>query len=119
MTNEERLWLYQNCAALAFPSKTEGFGLPVIEAMAFGRPVFVSPVTSLPEIGGNLAFYWNDHSPTEMANVVRKGFATFEADPTYSTQLQTWAAKFSWENAANSYLSLYQEVHSAALTRAA
>jgi glycosyltransferase involved in cell wall biosynthesis len=39
ISDSERCWLYQHCEAFLFPSKTEGFGLPVIEAMSLGRPV--------------------------------------------------------------------------------
>lgn len=53
--------LYESCVAFLFPSITEGFGLPVIEAMSFGTPVFLSNSSSLPEVGGNEAFYWNSY----------------------------------------------------------
>ena len=48
--------LLQHCQALCQPSLAEGFGIPPIEAMAFGRPVFLSKCTSLPEIGAEEAF---------------------------------------------------------------
>lgn len=54
----QKQWYLKNCTAFAFPSLAEGFGLPVIEAMSFGKPVFLSDRTSLPEIGGDLAYYF-------------------------------------------------------------
>ena len=51
-------WLYEHCEAFLFPSLTEGFGLPVVEAMSVGKPVFLSNRTSLPEVGGLDAVYW-------------------------------------------------------------
>ncbi len=48
VTENEKHWLYQNCKAFVFPSLAEGFGLPVIEAMSLGKPVFLSNKTSLP-----------------------------------------------------------------------
>jgi glycosyltransferase involved in cell wall biosynthesis len=54
----DKQFYYKNCAAFVFPSLREEFGLPVIEAMKFGKPTFISNNTSLPEIGGELSFYW-------------------------------------------------------------
>lgn len=52
----EKIWLYRNCQAFLFPSRGEGFGLPVIEAMQFGKAVFISNYTCLPEISNGFAF---------------------------------------------------------------
>ncbi|RYD85381.1 MAG: glycosyltransferase family 1 protein, partial [Sphingobacteriales bacterium] len=59
VSDDDKAWYYQNCEAFVFPSIAEGFGLPVIEAMHFGKPVFLSTHTSLPEVGGNAAYYFN------------------------------------------------------------
>ena len=50
-----KAWLLGHCEAFVFPSLAEGFGLPPLEAMYFGAPVFLSRLTSLPEIGGSQA----------------------------------------------------------------
>ena len=49
--------LYRGCAALAFPSRHEGFGLPVLEAMSYGAPVIASSASAVPEAGGDAACY--------------------------------------------------------------
>ena len=62
----EKAWLLGHCEAFLFPSLAEGFGLPPLEAMYFGAPVFLSRLTSLPEIGGSQAAYFDDFSPQSM-----------------------------------------------------
>ena len=108
--DSERCWLYQHCEAFLFPSKTEGFGLPVIEAMSLGRPVFVSQATSMPEIGGPLAFYWRQYDPDYMARVFHDGLALYYSDPDYSHKLRQHAAQFTWQRAARAYLAAYREI---------
>jgi glycosyltransferase involved in cell wall biosynthesis len=116
VTDQDRQWLYQNCDAFLFPSLSEGFGLPVIEAMACGQPVFVSDLTSLPEVGGTLAFYWRDFDPAEMERVFRAGMRAAEA-PGYATSLREHAATFSWSRAAEQYLTLYKRTLAATAMR--
>ncbi len=100
--------LYKNCKALLFPSCTEGFGLPVIEAMSLGKPVFLSNLTSLPEIGGSEAYYWNNFESTSMAQIVKTGLTEYSNTPDKTKRIRAWAQQFSWENAANAYLNLYK-----------
>lgn len=110
VSEEERQWLYENCRAFVFPSLTEGFGLPPIEAMAVGKPVFLARRTSLPEIGGQWAFYWDDFSPQHMASVYRSGMLTYDNDASYATKLKRTADRFSWQTAARQYVDLYCDV---------
>jgi glycosyltransferase involved in cell wall biosynthesis len=59
--------LLHHCRALIFPSLYEGFGLPVLEAMALGKPVLCSKVTSLPEIAGDAALLFDPYDPAAIA----------------------------------------------------
>ncbi len=106
----QRLWLYENCRAFLFPSKYEGFGLPVIEAMTKGKPVFLSTFTSLPEIGGKHAFYWNDFHPEKMKDVFLEGMAMFSGDPSRSERMKTYARGFTWDNCVKSYIEIYKQL---------
>ncbi len=101
-----KYWLYKNCMAFVFPSLTEGFGLPVIEAMSLGKPVFLSNLTSLPEVGGKEAFYWDNFEPGYMIDVFEKGMQEF--DSARAAKSIECAKQFSWESAAEEYLKLYQ-----------
>jgi glycosyltransferase involved in cell wall biosynthesis len=105
-----KYWLYKNCKAFVFPSLTEGFGLPVVEAMSLGKPVFLSNLTSLPEIGGTEAFYWKNFDPEYMVEIFEKGLREFALDNEKAQRSIIWAKQFSWENAAKAYLNLYENV---------
>lgn len=110
VSDQEKYWYLKNCEAFLFPSLAEGFGLPVLEAMHFGKPVFLSDRTSLPEIGGEAAYYFHDFDPEYMRSVLRDGLSNFH-------QLQRaeiarrHAAKFNWDDAAKTYLKMYSELY--------
>lgn len=99
------------CHAFVFPSIREGFGLPPIEAMAFGKPVFLSDKTSLPEIGGEHAYYWNDFDPEYMKTELEKGLSHFYANQQeMEAHMKKRAASFDWKTAAAQYLDVYREI---------
>lgn len=100
----ERRWLYAHCSALLFPSLSEGFGLPIVEAMQWGKPVFCSHLTSLPEVGGEYAFYFRDFSPDAMAEVVYNGLQAFT--PKRRDDEMKYAATFNYERHLQAYLRL-------------
>jgi glycosyltransferase involved in cell wall biosynthesis len=104
-------WLYENCRALLFPSLSEGFGLPVVEAMSVGKPAFLSGLTSLPEIGGDVARYFDSFDPEAMIAIIRRELAEYDARPMAANELRAHAARFSWTRAATEYWAHYDEVH--------
>jgi len=107
MVDEARkAWLYAHCAAFVFPSLTEGFGLPPIEAMHFGKPVVLARRTCLPEIGGDAALYFDDFEPDSMRRAIERAIAG-GALPGRADQVRAHAAKFSWERATDAYVELY------------
>jgi glycosyltransferase involved in cell wall biosynthesis len=69
---EQLIALMQGARALLFPSVFEGFGLPVLEAMALGTPVMTSNVTSLPEVAGDAALMVDPHDTEAMARAIRR-----------------------------------------------
>ena len=99
--DDQRRWLYAHCAALVMPSLYEGFGLPVIEAMQWGKPVICSRMTSLPEIGSRYAFYLPSFEPEAMAQTVRTGIA--ENDAVRALEEQQYAASFNYSHHLEEY----------------
>lgn len=109
--NNEKYFLLQHCESYCHPSLAEGFGIPPVEAMYFGKPVFLSNLTSLPEIGGDLAFYFNDFSADSMKKIYNEGIEKFNADKeNYIVKLKERASKFSYKSMAESYEELYKRL---------
>jgi glycosyltransferase involved in cell wall biosynthesis len=109
ITKEEKYWYFKNCNAFVFPSLAEGFGIPVIEAMNFGKPIFLSNLTSLPEIGGNNAYYFENFEAQHMQNIFTKGMQHYN-DHNPAEKIRAHAKKFSWETCAKKHLELYKSL---------
>lgn len=108
VSENDRAWYYKNCEAFVFPSIAEGFGLPVIEAMHFGKPVFVSTRTSLPEVAGDAAYYFNTFDPEDMKNTFNEGMQHFSKSD-QSAKAMAHADKYNWDKTAQQYMQIYQE----------
>lgn len=111
ISESEKRACYEGCEAFFFPSLAEGFGLPVIEAMQYGIPCFLSKETSLPEVGGEVATYFDHFDPQYMAKLIKSNLAKFQMDPAYSKEsIKDQAAKFTWENCMQKYIQLYRKL---------
>lgn len=111
ISDQDKYWYYKNCEAFLFPSLAEGFGMPVIEAMTLGKAVFCSDQCSLPEIGGNAAFYWDNFDPLYMKKILNDGLDFQNTDKeTFKSRQKEHAALFSWEACIGKYLKLYDQV---------
>ena len=110
VSDAEKAWLLAHCAGFVFPSLREGFGMPVVEALHFGKPAFCFKNTSLPEVGGEVACYWAHSEPQHMAEAV---CANLPPNPQACQQRRDWAAQFSWGRNAAAHLTLYREILSA------
>ena len=106
ISDENKAWAYAQCAGFLFPSLTEGFGLPPIEAMHFGKPVFLARRTCLPEIGGDAADYFDDFGPATMKRIVEAGLQR-HAQAGRAEAVRRHAAQFDWDRTAALYLALY------------
>ena len=97
-----------NCEAFIFPSLSEGFGIPPIESMQLGKPTFLSNLTSLPEIGGPHAYYFESFDENHMQDVFLKGMEDYRTN-NRKEAIVNWANQFSWEKATQEYLDVYHE----------
>lgn len=99
-----KAWLLANCEVFLFPSLAEGFGLPPLEAMYFGTPVFLSDRTCLPEIGGDRVAYFKSFEAASMRQVVDRELPRLQAARELTKKR---AASFSWGACVDAYISLY------------
>lgn len=90
--------LYSQAVALVYPSKYEGFGLPVVEAMSCGTPCLLSRNSSLPEVGGDAALYFDPGDPGSIAGCMQKAAEDPDLRNLLSGRAKLQAEKFSWND---------------------
>lgn len=111
VSHAEKQWLLEHMTALVHPSIAEGFGIPPVEAMHIGKPVFLSQYTSLPEVGGEEAFYFpKEATPEEMANTVLQGLQRQQEDEGKAARMRAWAARYDYRRMAEAYGAFYEEL---------
>lgn len=99
--------LYSGAVCMAFPSLYEGFGLPVLEAMACGTPVITSNVSSLPEVAGDAALTINPYDLDELTNALRRLLDDETLRQTLTTRGLQRAKHFTWEVSARHLQEVY------------
>lgn len=103
-------WMYENCSAYVFPSLSEGFGLPGLEAMLHGAPVISSNATCLPEIYGDAAHYFDPLDVTAMADALNEILTDKNLRSELVKKGRDQAAKYSWRRTAKQTLEVYKRV---------
>jgi len=101
---------YQSASALLFPSLEEGFGFPVLEAMAHGLPVVTSNTSSLPEVGGPAALYADPHDPCAIASQVVQAVESPAVRDHMVAEGLARARQFTWQRTAQQTLQVYDEL---------
>ena len=109
VSETEKAWYLKNCLAYMHPSLAEGFGAPVVEAMAFGKPMFLSSYTSLPEIAGDVAFYFSNFEKDHMHAVFNQGMAIYQSNGLSKRIIQK-GSEYNWEKKAMEYLNVYRSL---------
>jgi glycosyltransferase involved in cell wall biosynthesis len=102
-------WLYEHCAAYVFPSLSEGFGLPALEAMRHGAPVVSSNATCLPEVYGDAAHYFDPLDIQSMADAINEVLTDKDLRNLLIAKGKQQVGKYSWQRMAEQTLAVYRE----------
>jgi glycosyltransferase involved in cell wall biosynthesis len=108
VSDEELAGLYGLATCLAFPSLAEGFGLPVLEAMRRGLPVVCSNATSLPEVAGDAALYFEPTDTEAMTRALERVLGDAALRERLAAAGHAQAQKFSWDATARETLRSYE-----------
>jgi len=104
--------LYRNASLFVFPSFYEGFGLPVLEAMACGVPVVCSDASSLPEVAGDAVLLVDPYDEEGLAAAMERALTEKTLRAEMKTKGLQQAARFTWDRAARQLLSVFEAVFS-------
>lgn len=108
LPNAQRDWLYKHTAAYVFPSLTEGFGLPGLEAMSYGAPVVSSNATCLPEVYGDAAHYFDPKNTADMARAIDDVLRDETLRRTLQQQAVKQLKKYSWATMGQQTHNIYE-----------
>ena len=108
MSDGELMWLYHKAMAFAFTSFYEGFGLPVLEALAEGCPVISSNTSSMPEVGGDAVEYCDPYDIDSIELAMENVIFNEERQRELREKSFIQASKFSYKNSAKELLRVYQ-----------
>ena len=110
VSESDKNYLYANSLMVVYPSLYEGFGLPILEAMAFDKPVITSNAASIPEVGGDACLYFNPLSSNELADKIYLVSSNnlLRQDLIIKGRLQL--SKFSWVKTAKETVDLYRMI---------
>jgi len=110
LSDDQIQYAYWVAKALLFPSYYEGFGWPVLEAMACGIPVVASDTPAVLEVGGGIPVSLPADDAQGMANAIRRLFDDTSFREEHIARGRAWAQKFSWERSATQTSAVYAEV---------
>lgn len=113
LDDEQVFWLYENCAAYIFPSISEGFGLPALEAMSYGAPVVSSNASCLPEVYGDAVEYFDPLDIKDMADAIYRVIGNKKRRDELVQKSLKHGDKFSWERMARQTLDVYNTAYEA------
>lgn len=112
VTDAELKWLYQNAEAYVFPSLSEGFGLPGLEAMAHGCPVVSSNATCLPEVYQDAAIYFDPTDTDDMAAKIDQVVSDKKLAKELVSKGKKLLPRYSWRKMAEETLEIYNSINS-------
>jgi glycosyltransferase involved in cell wall biosynthesis len=101
---------YTNAKLFVFPSQYEGFGLPILEAMASGTPVLLASASALPEVGGEAAAYFSSGSSQDLAVAMDELLSSQERLETLRKAGLHRAEQFTWNETARNLANVYRSI---------
>jgi glycosyltransferase involved in cell wall biosynthesis len=107
---EDLIAIYNMAEVFVFPSFYEGFGIPVLEGMACGVPVVTSNVSSMPEVGGDAAIYFDPYNEEDMAEKISRVLDDETLRKTMIAKGLEKVKEYSWKKCAEETLQVYKEV---------
>ncbi len=110
LPEDQLIAVWKGCYFLVFPSLYEGFGIPVLEAMLFGKPALCSDVTSLPEVGGNAVLYFDPRKPGDIVQCIEKITASKELYADLVERGYERLSHFQFQEMLNKYLRCFKDV---------
>jgi glycosyltransferase involved in cell wall biosynthesis len=102
--------LYVNCDFVVQPAFYEGFGLPILEAMTFGKPVITSNLSAMPEVAGDAALLVDPYSVDSITEAMKRLITEPDLYQTLASRTRAQAAKFNWDRAAADTLKVFESV---------
>ena len=112
VSDSDLVALYQGAALFAYPSLHEGFGLPILEAMASGTAVLTSNVSSMPEVAGDAAIYCDPRDTSSIRAALLSGLTDAALRSKLEAAARARAAEFSWDRHAREVLQIVQRAGS-------
>jgi glycosyltransferase involved in cell wall biosynthesis len=109
LSDEELRYVYQNAKLFVFPSTYEGFGIPMLEAFNAGTPVVANNATSLPEVGGDAAFYVDANNTNELVQAISEVVSNENLRKQLIEKGLKIEQQFTWQNHINHTLQVYQK----------
>ena len=110
LTDQELAYCYTHATALVYPSIYEGFGLPLLEAMSCGCPVVASDASSMPEVAGKAAYYFDPDNIDSMTQAIKKVIGSKTLRDKLIKLGATQSNQFSWDKCAKQTTKVYQQV---------
>ena len=110
LSDEQLAAVFAGCQFIIYPSLHEGFGIPLLEAFAYGKPVLCSHITSLPEIGGDAVLYFDPRKPTEIVQTIETLLDQSQLAHTLIEQGYQQLTKFDQTIMTRRYMEIFDQV---------
>ena len=109
VTDNNLRWMYEHCQAYVFPSLSEGFGLPAVEARLHGAPLVASNASCIPEVNGDGAHYFDPFNVQDITRAINDVLTQPQLRKNLVARGKEQAATYSWERMAKQTLGVFKK----------